>query len=184
MGASGINPQHHKGENGSYTFLPCFCFMFMVALPAWTFVHQMPKKAKENVGSPGAVVTGSCELPRGCWKLNSGPLEAQQELLTSESSLQPQVPLFFITSCVKYGYLDIATSTNFTMKHDFKYIWTNELRGEPILLSTFLWRSIISNMFPWQKKRQFLLTLGISLGSRNSVREQLRWLGLPTPHCQ
>ena len=25
-------------------------------------------------GSPGAQVTGSCELPCGCWELNSGPL--------------------------------------------------------------------------------------------------------------
>ena len=29
------------------------------------------------------------EPPRGCWELNSGPLEEQSVLLTSEPSLQP-----------------------------------------------------------------------------------------------
>lgn len=31
----------------------------------------------EGVGSPGIVVTESCELPCGCWKLNLGSLEEQ-----------------------------------------------------------------------------------------------------------
>jgi hypothetical protein len=30
-----------------------------------------------------------CEPPRGCWELNSGPLEVQSLLLTTESFLQP-----------------------------------------------------------------------------------------------
>ena len=32
----------------------------------------------------------SCELPCGCWELNSGPLEEQSEFLTTEPFLQPQ----------------------------------------------------------------------------------------------
>jgi hypothetical protein len=33
-------------------------------------------------------ITDSCEPPCGCWELNSGPLEEQSVLLTSELSLQ------------------------------------------------------------------------------------------------
>ena len=39
------------------------------------------------------LITDGCEPPRGCWELNSGPLEKQSMLLTSEPSLQP--PKFF-----------------------------------------------------------------------------------------
>ena len=35
------------------------------------------------------LITDSCESSYGCWELNSGPLEAQSMLLTSEPSLQP-----------------------------------------------------------------------------------------------
>jgi len=33
-------------------------------------------------------ITDGCEPPCGCWELNSGPLEGQLVLLTSEPSLQ------------------------------------------------------------------------------------------------
>ena len=36
------------------------------------------------------LVTDSCEPPCGCWDLNSGPLEEQSVLLTTEPSLQPR----------------------------------------------------------------------------------------------
>ena len=35
------------------------------------------------------LITDGCEPPRGYWELNSGPLEEQSVLLTSEPSLQP-----------------------------------------------------------------------------------------------
>jgi hypothetical protein len=35
------------------------------------------------------LITDGCEPPCGCWELNSGPLEEQSVLLTSEPSLQP-----------------------------------------------------------------------------------------------
>jgi hypothetical protein len=38
--------------------------------------------------------TDGCEPPCGCWKLNSGPLEEQLVLLTTEPSLQPPSFLF------------------------------------------------------------------------------------------
>ena len=36
----------------------------------------------------GSGVTGSCELPCGCWELNPGPLEDQPVLSIAEPSLQ------------------------------------------------------------------------------------------------
>jgi len=35
------------------------------------------------------LITDGCEPPCGCWELNSGPLEEQPVLLTTEPSLQP-----------------------------------------------------------------------------------------------
>jgi hypothetical protein len=35
------------------------------------------------------LITDGCEPPSGSWELNSGPLEEQSVLLTSEPSLQP-----------------------------------------------------------------------------------------------
>ena len=35
------------------------------------------------------LITGGCEPPCGCRELNSGPLEEQAMLLTTEPSLQP-----------------------------------------------------------------------------------------------
>ena len=34
-------------------------------------------------------ITDGCEPPRGCWELNSGPLEEQLVLLTAEPSIPP-----------------------------------------------------------------------------------------------
>ena len=36
-----------------------------------------------------------CEPPCPCWELNSGPLEEQALLLTTESSLQPQESILY-----------------------------------------------------------------------------------------
>jgi hypothetical protein len=35
-------------------------------------------------------IAEGCEPPCGCWELNSGPLEEQSVLLTTEPSLQPK----------------------------------------------------------------------------------------------
>jgi hypothetical protein len=44
-------------------------------------------------------VTDGCEPPPcGCWDLNSGPLEEQSVLLTTEPSHQPNFIIFFILS--------------------------------------------------------------------------------------
>jgi hypothetical protein len=38
--------------------------------------------------APDPIIDG-CEPPCGCWELNSGPLEEQPVLLTTQPSLQP-----------------------------------------------------------------------------------------------
>jgi hypothetical protein len=43
----------------------------------------------EDIGSSRIGITDSCELPCGCWELNSGPLEEQLVFLTAASPLQP-----------------------------------------------------------------------------------------------
>ena len=52
----------------------------MSSLSAYTPTNQ------ERVSDP---ITDGCDLPGGCWELNSGPLEEQSGLLTPEPSLQP-----------------------------------------------------------------------------------------------
>jgi hypothetical protein len=47
-------------------------------------------------------ITDGCEPPCGCWELNSGPLEEQSVLLTSESSLQPRFDLLKAYQCHTY----------------------------------------------------------------------------------
>ena len=43
--------------------------------------------------TPGFITDG-CEPPYGCWELNSGPLEEQAMLLTTEPSLQSPANIF------------------------------------------------------------------------------------------
>ena len=38
-------------------------------------------------------MTDGCEPPRGCWDMNSGSLEEQSVLLTTEPSLQPHTQI-------------------------------------------------------------------------------------------
>jgi hypothetical protein len=63
---------------------PLFSFIFMhyvcSGLPVCKPVGQ--KRAPD-------LISDGCEPPCGCWELNSGPLEKQPVLLTSDPSLQP-----------------------------------------------------------------------------------------------
>jgi hypothetical protein len=53
-------------------------------------LHTHQKRASDST-------TDGCEPPCGCWELNSGPLEEQSMLLTSEpSSLQPIGILYYL----------------------------------------------------------------------------------------
>ena len=49
------------------------------------------------------LIADGCEPLRGCWELNSGPLEEQPVLLTTEPSLQPFTyffKLYFYFMCL------------------------------------------------------------------------------------
>jgi hypothetical protein len=46
-------------------------------------------------------ITDGCEPPCGFWDLNSGPLEKQSVLLTTESSLQPVCVCVCVCVCLK-----------------------------------------------------------------------------------
>jgi hypothetical protein len=54
--------------------------IYVITLPACTALCHDRKRASDPI-------TDGCELPCGCWGLNSGPLEEQTVLLTAESSL-------------------------------------------------------------------------------------------------
>ena len=56
----------------------------------------MPTETRKDVGSSGPEVTAGCELPCGNWEPNIGLLQEQQVLLTTESSLKPQIYNFYI----------------------------------------------------------------------------------------
>ena len=54
------------------------------------------------------LITDGCEPPCGCWELNSGPLEEQAMLLTTEPSLQPPRDIFTWVLGVRPAWIDQA----------------------------------------------------------------------------
>lgn len=55
-------------------------------------VRSVPMKPGECARSPGTGVTVSCELPRGCWRLNPASLNALKPVpLAREPALQPYI---------------------------------------------------------------------------------------------
>lgn len=61
-----------------------------------------PWKTEEGFGAPGTGITVGCEIPRGCWVLNLGPLQKQQVLFTAEPSFLPML-CFFSLSLFVFG---------------------------------------------------------------------------------
>ena len=53
------------------------------------------------------LITDGCEPPCGCWELNSGPLEEQAMLLTTEPSLQPPI-LFIFYVCIYHPSIQMG----------------------------------------------------------------------------
>ena len=49
------------------------------------------------------LITDGCEPPCRCWELNSGPLEEQAVLLTSEA-ISPAPVYYFLPACVSLHY--------------------------------------------------------------------------------
>ena len=75
-----------------------FLKIYLLTLYIWLYCSCLQTHQK-RASDP---TTGGCEPPCGCWELNSGPLEEQSVLLTTEPSLQPQskpldLPNHFIT---------------------------------------------------------------------------------------
>ena len=68
----------------SFFFLKIYLF-YVYEYTVAVFRHQ--KRASDPI-------TDGCELPCGCWELNSGSLEEQSVLLTAEPSLQPNIEFF------------------------------------------------------------------------------------------
>lgn len=54
------------------------------------FVWDLWKPAK-GLGFPGTGVTNDCKLPSGFRKMNSGPLQDQSLLITTEASFKPHI---------------------------------------------------------------------------------------------
>jgi hypothetical protein len=76
-----------------FVFLFSFSFLFFLKIYLcnaceYTLTLQIHQKRASDP------ITDGCEPPCDCWELNSGPLEEQSVLFTTESSLQPLV-LFF-----------------------------------------------------------------------------------------
>ena len=60
------------------------------------------------------LITDDCEPPRGCWELNSGPLEEQPVLLTSWA-ISPALSntfLFFFFKLLSLRFLVIAMESD------------------------------------------------------------------------
>jgi hypothetical protein len=65
----------------SFSFLKKDLFIYYM----WAHFSSLQTHQKRALDP----ITNGCELPCGCWELNSGPLEEQPVLLTTEPSLQP-----------------------------------------------------------------------------------------------
>ncbi|GAB1299023.1 Bifunctional epoxide hydrolase 2 [Apodemus speciosus] len=64
--------------------------------------YAMELLCKTHQKRASDLITGGCEPPCGCWELDSGPLEEQPVLLTTEPSLQPE-PMEMVTFLDKLG---------------------------------------------------------------------------------
>ena len=76
----------------------------------------LPRVPASQKGAPGLIIDG-CKPPCGCWELNSGPLEEQSVLLTSEPSLQP---LCFSFRHIQSGWRDGSAVKGLAHNHQYK----------------------------------------------------------------
>ena len=71
-----------------------FIFKYLFILFIYYVYNILSACMPEGQKRAPDLITDGCEPPRGCWQLNSGPLEEQAMLLTSEPS-SPALYLFF-----------------------------------------------------------------------------------------
>jgi hypothetical protein len=69
-------------------YLFIFTFIYLKCRGAWSAYTPAPQKR-----ASGPFIDG-CELPCGCWELNSEPLEEQPVFSTTEPSHQPPISLY------------------------------------------------------------------------------------------
>jgi hypothetical protein len=72
------------GSGGARLFFFFFLNIYLFVICKYTVAVFRHSRRGHQI-----FVTDGCELPCGCWDLNSGPLEEQSALLTSEPSHQP-----------------------------------------------------------------------------------------------
>ena len=95
-------------------FFPFFSFLFLsLNICIYTYIHTYIHKdlfiiihkytscLQMHQKKVSDLITGVCKPPCGCWDLNSGPLEEQSALLTTEPSHQP---FFLLLLFFKIGY--------------------------------------------------------------------------------
>jgi hypothetical protein len=75
-----------------FFFKDLFIYLYTVAV-----FSQHQKRASDPV-------TDGCEPPCGCWEVNSGLLEKQSVLLTTEPFLKPTIFVFCLFVCF-FGFL-------------------------------------------------------------------------------
>ena len=80
----------------------------------------------EGAESPETVIADSYEPPCGCWEMNTGPLEEQPVLLTTEPSLQPPWTSFIICLIVNAGLAIqvVQNDVRYTRKMLNKYFFS------------------------------------------------------------
>jgi hypothetical protein len=104
-----------------FVWLVGFCFLFFVFLRFIYFMYMStPLLSLDTQKRASDPITNGCEPPCGCWELNSGPLEEQLVLLTTEPCLQPRS--FFLFVCLFFVFFLLLFCVNlFMFTIIFKY---------------------------------------------------------------
>ena len=94
----------------------------------------------------------SCESPCDCWELNSGLLEEQQVLLTSEPSLQPHATRSFYKKKSPIKVVAVHSFNSSTPEAQVgESLW---VRGQPGLQKCFSGQSRLQTYTLFQKKKE------------------------------
>ena len=98
--ASGKWPSEWQGPKLRQSFLSFFFLIRLDLFILCMWVHCSCLQTHQKRASDP--ITDSCEPPRGCWELNSGPLGEQSMLLTAEPSLQSPWIVLSVSSWNSY----------------------------------------------------------------------------------
>ena len=112
-------------------------FMYLSAPSACTPAYQ--KRASDPI-------TDDCELPFDCWELNSGPLEQQPVLFTTEPPLQPIFSFFFNEKKTETPQSHLKQCKKWSLH--CPSVETSVLRGPR------LWSSLWLLLYPWVHQDQ------------------------------